>query len=231
MAIQQRTFHWNVWAEQKRWKPVWECWSCDFPQGHILLNIKSPVQNSWRFLVAFIRPPPHIPHGTSTSLLPLPVKSSKSRTGAVWNVCCEIKQRYKTISPSPCAAAGSLFIPCSSFVIYHPLHPFFPCLRWDLLPSNRGMHRVTLTSGTAGAGLHVGRCPLCLCHWACTDETSVPRGAMGNDVPSTEPAVSATIWHISASRVHAHVSTHGRGWCCSHIPAYKHSNPFLYYTL
>lgn len=134
------------------------------------------------------------------------MKSSRARSGAVRSVRC---QTNRTISPSPCAAAGSLLILWYSYVIYHPLHPFFPCLGWDLLPSNRGMHRVTLTSGTAGAGMHVGRCPLCVCHWACTDETSVPRGAVGNYVPSTEPGVSVTIWHISASRVHAHASTHG----------------------
>lgn len=86
------------------------------------------------------------------------------------------------------------------------------------------MHRVTLTSGTAGTGLHVGWCPLCVCHWACTDETSVPRGAMGNDVPSTQPGVSVTIWHISASRAHAHASMHGWRRYRSHIPASKPSN-------
>lgn len=92
------------------------------------------------------------------------------------------------------------------------------------------MHRGPLTSGTAGAGMHVGRRPLCVCRWACTEETSVPRGAMGNDVPSTEPEVSVTAWHISASRVHAHASTAQPRTVLLARSAYKHSNPFLYYT-
>lgn len=173
-----------------------------FPGPHLpWLNrpsLKSPIQHSWSIPAAFIRPPPpippHIPRSVCTSPLPLPLKSSEARTGAVRSVCCEINQRNNTIPPLPEGSTGGHCSSSSihlSFIIYFIL--FFPCLCGDLLLSNRGMQRVTPTSGTAGAGLHVGWCPLCVCHWACTDETSVPRGAMGNDVPSTEPGVSVTI--------------------------------------
>lgn len=38
--------------------------------------------------------------------------------------------------------------------------------------------------------MRAGRYPLCVCDRACTDVTSAPRGAMGNDVASAQPGIS-----------------------------------------
>lgn len=46
--------------------------------------------------------------------------------------------------------------------------------------------------------MHAGWCQLCVCDWACKDATSVPRKAMGNDVPSSEPG------HLSQSDMSVH---------------------------
>lgn len=205
-----------------------------FSSGPHLAEHKKPCSKFLENSGSIYRPPPQIPHIFLTVLLP-PSCHSQGKAARpepeLSGTSAARLTRDTRQSPRPRVQRRER---CSSpaihlsFIIHFIL--FFPCLCWDLLPSNRGRHCVTLTSGTAGAGMHVGRCPLCVCHWACTDETSVPRGAMGNDVPSTEPAVSVTIRHISASRVHAHASRHGWGRRFSHIPAYKHGEPFLYYT-
>lgn len=102
------------------------------------------------------------PPCTPAVYFPPSLKTSEAGSSNVLNVCCETCQSQSTIPP----CSTGVIVHASLFIPQPLLRPYLLSFLHhcgELRLSNRGIHHIPLTAGTAGAGMCAECCLFCVC--------------------------------------------------------------------